>query len=163
MSWALIWPGFSNDNANLVQSSKTSFLEFIPPLVIGLIPILLSPTGDNSLISDNIFPFSSNNSDGLYDNNHFSSSSMCSGFSALTGKGTWWALKLPSIASLFQVLGHVQPLGVLTIIIGHLGIVASIALCFLASFWIDNIFSITLSNSLIISACIFSGLSPSTK
>jgi len=61
----------------------------IPPFVIGLTAILFRPSGARSLISFIIVPFSSNNSSGLYDFNHFSKSAIFSILNAETGIGTW--------------------------------------------------------------------------
>ncbi|SYV89778.1 Uncharacterised protein, partial [Metamycoplasma alkalescens] len=109
------------------------------------------PFGAKFLISDITLPFSSNNSSGLYDLNHFSNAARCSVLKALTGKGTWCALKLPSIALPSHSFGQVQPFGVLTIKTGHCGLNASSAFLAAASFLIFRIFSIAKSINLAIS------------
>jgi hypothetical protein len=88
ISCALISPGFLISKANFVQSSNAKGLGLIPPLVIGFLPILLAPFGANSRISLIGFPLKSNNSCGLYDLSHFSSSLIYFGSNAETGIGT---------------------------------------------------------------------------
>ena len=75
--------------------------------------------------------------------------------------GTWCALNEPSIWLPSTSFGPVQPFGVRSTIIGHLGL--SVLLFSLASFWIALISSITVSRASAIFLCISIGSLPSTK